>query len=349
MRATILPALILFACGTRASSPVSPASAETPAAGSPIATWDGGQLTLGELEATVQKKLDAMESEHLLNRYNVLSQAMEKAVDDALLESEASKQGLPDPRALLQREIEEKATVPTPDEVAAFYEEVKPQLQGAPLDQVEGLLVRELMQRRMAEGYETYVAGLRKAAGVKGRVPYPDLKRVEVPLLPDDPVLGSPDAPVTIVQFAEYQCYYCNKVQPTLEALVADYDGKVKLVFKDFPLENHARAFPASVAARCAGEQDKYWEMNKVLLGNQRHLEDADLVRYATDLGLDTAAFDTCMASGRHDVAVRAAFEEGQRAGVEATPTFYVNGLLVSGAQPYDLFKQVIDQELATL
>ncbi|MCA9567394.1 MAG: thioredoxin domain-containing protein [Myxococcales bacterium] len=344
-----LPALLvlLAACGGQ-SPPVAPtASAATPGGDPVVATWDGGELKLSEVEAGVQKKLASMESEYLLERYQLLSQALDGAVDDALLEARAKAEGLPDARALLKRDIEDKVSPPTDDDKKAFYEQVKGQLRGAPYEMVEQMLAAELTQRQMAEAYTAYVQDLRAEAHVKGAMPYPDLKKVDIAVSDSDPVLGDRNAPVSIVQFAEYQCYFCNKVNPTVRALVKDYDGKVNLVFKDFPLENHQRARPAAIAARCAGDQERYWEMNALLLANQGALGDADFTRYAEQIGLDGEAFAGCLESGVHDAAVRAAYAQGEAAGVQATPTFYVNGVLVSGAQPYDVFKTVIDQELA--
>lgn len=340
--------LALVACGGATPSPVSPAEASPESAGSaPVATWKGGSITIGDVEAKVQTKLDTMEQEYQLQRYQVLTAALDGAIDDALLEAKAADEKLPDVRALLKREIEDKVQRPSEEELRAFYNEVKDQVRGAPFEVVEEMLANELAQRSMAGAYSAYVADLRGKANVKGSIPYPDLKRVSVATNDLDPVLGKDDAPVSIVQFAEYQCYFCNKVNPTLKALVNDYDGQVNVVFKDFPLANHERAMPAAVAARCAGDQEQYWGMNEVLLGNQQALATEDFKRYAADLKLDASAFDACLTSGRHDDAIRAAFAQGEALGVQATPTFYVNGVLVSGAQPYDVFKTVIDQELA--
>jgi len=338
--------LVLAACGS-SPSPVPEASAEPPAAAEVVATWKGGQVTVADLEADVEQELMAMEQKYMLDRYQLLSQVLERAVDDALLESEAEARKQPDVRTLLSLEVEEKITLPSDADIESFYTEVQGQLRGAALEEVRPMLTAELMQRRMAERYQAYVADLRKQKHVESSLPYPELQRVDFELLDTDPVKGAADAPVTIVQFAEYQCYFCNKVSPTLDALLEDYDGKVKLVFKDYPLDNHKRAMPAAVAARCAGEQGKYWEMNRTLLGNQAALSDSDFDAYASKLGLSLDKFHACVESGRQEPLIRQGFEAGQRAGVQATPTFYVNGLLVSGAQPYDLFKTVIEQELA--
>lgn len=340
-------ALFLIACGgTPATRPPTAAAAEDSNKGATVVTWKDGSLTLGQIEERVSSKLNAMEQEYQLGRYELLNRSMNAAIDDALLKAEAKRRDLPDTETLLRETIEKQVQPPSEDVLKAFYEEVKPQLRGAPYEAVEQMLAGEWMQREMGARYEAMMTELRAAANIEGAVPYPDLKRVEVEVLPTDPVLGDAKAPVTIVQFAEYQCYYCNKVQPTLDSLLADYKGKVKLVYKDFPLENHQRALPAAVAARCAGEQGKYWEMSRVLLGNQQALTDEDFGTYASQLSLDVEKFETCRNSGEMEPLVRAGFTLGQEVGVAATPTFYVNGLLVSGAQPYDQFKAIIEQEL---
>lgn len=334
----------LIACG---GSPTPQPAAAAPQQAGPVVTWKGGSLTMEQIQGRVENKLNAMEQEYQLERYDLLTRSMNAAIDDALLEAEADRRGLPDVESLLREQIEQKVSPPDEATLRAFYTEVESQLRGAPFEVVQQMLANEWMQRDMGKRYEALLKELRDKAQVKGAVPYPDLKRIEVPIEPTDPVLGKADAPVTIVQFAEYQCYFCNKVQPTLEALLEDYDGKVRLVYKDFPLENHSRALPAAIAARCAGEQGKYWEMSNKLLADQQALDDADFVAHAETLGLDGEKFAACRSGGQMEPLVRAAFQLGQEVGVAATPTFYVNGLLVSGAQPYDQFKAIIDQELS--
>jgi protein-disulfide isomerase len=121
----------------------------------------------------------------------------------------------------------------------------------------------------------------------------------------------------------------------------------VKIVFKDFPLPTHAEAFKASEAAHCAGDQGKYWEMHDAMFANQRALQVPALKQAARTLGLDGAAFDRCLDSGKHAENVRADYELGEKMGVNSTPTIYVNGRPLIGAQPFEAFKQVIDEELA--
>jgi protein-disulfide isomerase len=360
MSRAIAVVALLAACGqqvehvtsqvpTRAKSLVVPeAEASEPemADDELLASWSGGQVTYADLNERVSGELNAMDVQYRLQRYETQAQALEVLVMERLLEAEAKRLGLSDVNALLVEEIEKKVSEPTPQEVEAFYPVAKRQLRGATLDEARPFLEQELLRRAQADRYNDYVTQLRTTSGVNVNFPYPELPRVEIPIAEHDPIRGSVNAPVTIVQFAEYQCYYCNRVSPTLDQLLETYEGKVRVVFKDFPLSNHGRAVPAAVAAHCSGEQDKYWEMNRVMLGNQQALADADLSRYARDLDLDIDRFQDCLASGRYESTIEADMEIGQEIGVEATPTFFVNGILVAGAQPYERFASLVEREL---
>jgi protein-disulfide isomerase len=127
------------------------------------------------------------------------------------------------------------------------------------------------------------------------------------------------------------------------------YGNKVRMVFKDFPLPNHAEAFKASEAAHCAGEQGKYWEMHDAMFANQRALQVPALKQAARALGIDGAKFDECLDSGKHAANVRADYALGEKMGVNSTPTIYINGRPLVGAQPFEQFKLIIDEELARL
>lgn len=175
-------------------------------------------------------------------------------------------------------------------------------------------------------------------------------RRYEVSL-DDDPVKGSPDAPVTIVEFSEFQCPYCGyyvrEVFPKIdEAYIKT--GKVKYVFRDFPLLSiHPNAQKAAEAAGCAGQQGKFWEYHDVLFAHQDALDVPSLKQYAADLGLDTAQFDACLDSGAMADEVAKDLADGQQHGVSGTPAFFVNGIKLTGAQPFEVFQDLIDEELA--
>jgi protein-disulfide isomerase len=268
-------------------------------------------------------------------------------VKDQLLQDEAKKQGKADVDALLKTMIEDKTVAPTDQEITDFYPVVQRQLGGATLEEARPLLAQELTRRKQQDAFAAYIEQLQTTAGLSTNLPYPDLPRVDVTVTPDDPIRGNPNAPITIVQFADYQCYYCNKVQPTIDRVLTEYDGKVRLVYKDFPLPAHSRAQAGALAAHCAGEQGKYWEMNASLMANQSALGDGDLQGYAQAAGVDMPKYNACLASGKWEPIIAASAAEGQRAGVSATPTFFVDGTLISGAQGYERFKSVIERQLA--
>jgi len=348
---SILLALVPFACaGSKGEEPV--AAAPAPVAGemapeTVLATWEGGQLTWGDVSADLESQLRAMQVEYLMKKYETTSQALDTKVNEMLLEAEAKKRGHADIDALLAAEIEAKVAPPSDEEVALFYASVKRQIGGATLEEARPMLEAEMVRRAQMERFRTFMEEVRTANAVAITLPYPDLPRIDVPVLAHDPVHGAADAQITIVQFAEYQCPYCKVISPTLDRVLENYDGKVKVVFKDYPLPSHSRAMPAAIAAHCAGDQGKYWEMNGLMLNNQGALGDTDLTRYASEIGLDGAAFASCVVSGKHDAAIAEDVAAAQKAGVEATPTLFVNGILVAGALPYDHFERLIEQELS--
>ncbi|MFH1587007.1 MAG: thioredoxin domain-containing protein [Candidatus Diapherotrites archaeon] len=163
----------------------------------------------------------------------------------------------------------------------------------------------------------------------------------------DDAVRGPEDAKITIVEFSDFECPFCGRAIPTVEQVMEEYEGDVKLIFKDFPLSFHQNAQKAAEAAECAGEQDKFWEMHDLLFDNQTALAISDLKQYAVDLGLDTGAFNSCLDNGDMAAEVSADFAAGQAAGVSGTPTFFINGQKIVGAQPFSAFKAIIDAELS--
>lgn len=177
----------------------------------------------------------------------------------------------------------------------------------------------------------------------------------------DAPILGRPDAPVTLVEFSDYQCPFCQKFfATTLPALKLEYidTGKLRYVFRDFPLEMHAQARKAAEAAYCAGEQGKYWDMHDVLFQNQRALAPPQLAEHARGVGVDGAEFDECLSSGRHAARVERGLADGAAVGVQGTPTFVVGktkagdvmeGTPIRGAQPLETFRRIIEQMLVEL
>ena len=164
---------------------------------------------------------------------------------------------------------------------------------------------------------------------------------------------GDENAPVTLVEFSDFQCPFCNRFfTQTLPQIQSEYidTGKVKFYYKDFPLDSiHPQATPAALAARCAGEQseDKFWELHDLIFQNQASMSEDNYKKWASEIGLDTNKFNECLDSQKYINEVRADLQQGQGAGVRGTPGFLVAGQLVSGAQPFSVFQQIIEAELA--
>ncbi|MFL5347990.1 MAG: DsbA family protein [Hyalangium sp.] len=171
----------------------------------------------------------------------------------------------------------------------------------------------------------------------------PPVQKIEVGKAP---VKGPANAPVTIVEFSDFECPFCGRVTPTLKQLEDEYKGKIKIAFKHQPLPFHSHAHLAATAAMAAGEQGKFWEMHDKLFANQRALERADLEKYAQELKLDMNKFKQALDTDKFKAALDADSAEGMRVGANGTPTFFINGRSVVGAQPIENFKKVIDEEL---
>lgn len=186
-------------------------------------------------------------------------------------------------------------------------------------------------------------------AGTQGQVNIPkQVKRYDVGI-DGNPVLGSAQAPITIVEFSDYQCPYCQQwQQQVLPQLQEKYGDKVRLVYRDFPLYGtHPEAEAAAEAANCAGAQNKYWEYHNLLFSGQNPLGADTYAAYAKNLSLDTTAFQKCLTDHTYLQEVKNDYDVASKIGVRSTPTFFINGLAVVGAQPVDVFEQIIDLELA--
>jgi protein-disulfide isomerase len=196
-----------------------------------------------------------------------------------------------------------------------------------------------------------FVLGLGSGWLIWGNTPAADAEeatRRDVPV-GDDPSIGPADAPITVIEFSDYQCVFCQRwYNDVYSRLLDDYKGKIRFVYKDYPLESiHPDAQGAAEAANCAGEQNIYWQYHNALFDGKYGLGLQAYQQYASDLGLDMTAFNTCVSERRYKSEVEDDVNLAINVGVHSTPAFFVNGLLIVGAQPYEVFKQVIDQELA--
>ncbi len=162
----------------------------------------------------------------------------------------------------------------------------------------------------------------------------------------DDPWIGGKRADVVIVAFSDFECPFCSRAASTMAELADEYGDDIKIVFRDFPLSFHANAHIAAEASECAHEQDMFWEMHDMIFANQDALDSDSLKSYAEEIGLDTDDFNECLDSGEMSDEVDADFADGASYGVQGTPAFFINGELISGAQPIENFRAIIDKYL---
>ncbi len=217
--------------------------------------------------------------------------------------------------------------------MTTFYQGNVSQMQGQSLEAMAPAINRFLTNQRRTQARETILDELRKK-GPAIRVAL-EAPRLNVAIAASNPTLGRATAPVTLVEFSDYQCPSCQRVEPTLKRLRETYGDRIRFVWKDFPLTRiHPQAFKAGEAAHCAGDQGESWELHDVLFDKQQELQPPDLKRHAAELGLDANAFNQCLDSSKYGERVRDGVSEGGALGVNSTPTIFINGRRLSGAQP---------------
>ncbi len=326
---------LALALGVGASaSALGQEKAEGPAGA--VALVAGKPIAAKEVDDAVRAQLMDLRA----REYQLRSQALDALVVRALIEKEAGARGTT-PEALHKAEVEDKAVV-TDADAKAYYEANKARFGTTAEADALRQTKAGLSQQRQGERRAAFARELRAKYTVKVLLePY----RVPVEI-GSAPMRGNPKAPVTVVEFSDFQCPYCVRARPTVTRVREAYGDRVRWVFRHFPLDFHAQAEKAGEAAACAGEQGKFWEMHDRLWASTGKLQVPDLKEHATTIGLDGAAFSQCLDSGRYAGLVGADAEAGQGYGVSGTPAFFVNGRPLVGAQPFDTFAQVIDDEL---
>ena len=311
------------------------------AAGEPLAEVDGVAITSEEVEKTLASQLSKLEEQI----YNLKRQKVEALINEKLLAKEAAKRGVSVP-ALLDAEVTSKVGLVTEQEIEKFYQENKAQLQGEETSLREQIRAH-LQNQKLVAKREEFLKSLRSQAKVVVNLKPPPVLRAELSV-DGAPSKGPAKAPVTIVEFSDFHCPFCRRVLPTLAQLESQYGEKIKLVFRDFPIDNlHPEASKAHEAARCANEQGKFWAYHDKLFASPSKSSPEIFKGFAKDLGLNATAFEVCLSSGKYQAAVKKDIEEGNRLGVTGTPAFFINGRIISGAQPLEAFARVIDDELA--
>jgi protein-disulfide isomerase len=335
--------LALTACKT-GSSP----SQQSPLAVSPgeqVAVVDGQPVTYGDVQKEQGGKLVQAEVKALTELYDARRSAVDEYVTKKVVDAEAKAKG-ETLEQWYEKDILGMVPAPSEDEMKKFYEQNKGQMGGQSYDQIKERIAAFMKQQKGREQLTKIVEDLKTKHGVQMTLPQPNLPRIEVAAT--GPSRGPDKAPVTIVEFSDFQCPYCGREFPVVERLMKEYDGKVRLVFRHFPLDFHPYAQKAAEAGACAAAQgtDKFWKLHDKMFGNQQKLAVDDIKGYAKEAGVDSAQFDKCLDSGEKRALVDADEKAGQQAGVNGTPAFFVNGIFINGAVPYEQIKETVDREL---
>ena len=305
-----------------------------------VAEVDGVIITRAELDRNGGKPLSSLRQQ----LYNMERQKLDEFIGATLLTREAGSKGV-SVTTLLEQEVNAKAAKVSEAEIQAFYEQNKARL-NVGLEKVHDQIRDYLNEQKIEAKKGEYLKALHAKANIKTYLQAPPIVRADVSIA-DAPTRGSDKAKVTVVKFEDFQCPYCKNVQPTFKALLKRYDGKIRIAHKDLPLDAiHPRARPAAEAARCAGEQGKFWEFHDKLYAGDGKLTDDDFKNAAREVGLDVNGFEKCVGSGKFKNTVQKDLLEGAKLGLNGTPAFFINGRELSGAQPLEAFAAVIDEEL---
>jgi protein-disulfide isomerase len=304
-----------------------------------VATVAGRPITAG----IVNERLKPVIYKLRLQTYLLEQPALDLTINDLLLLADANRHNVP-PEEIVRKEITEKIHQPTEDEIAKFYSGNKTRLPGEPAavrNQIASYLQdedRQRLERAMSDR-------LRKGADIRLLIsePEPPIQSIG---LDDDPVRGDATAAVTIVEFTDFQCPACAAMQPILEEVMKSYGNRVRLVVRDFPLQQHTNARKAAEAANAANAQGKFFEYTALLFKRQNALDVPSLKKYAGEIGLDRARFDAALDSGKYAAEVKHDIDDGQMYGVESTPTIFVNGITLRDLSA-EALRAAIDRGLA--
>jgi protein-disulfide isomerase len=311
---------------------------------------DGDIITEEQARKEGAEELEALELKRLQNEASfkrderkILEQAVERIIEEKLIGKEAEARGISS-EELIEAEVSQKVQEPSDAEIETFYEANKNRISMSReevLPQIKDYLKRNEEKRLR----EDFLARLEKEHAIVRNL---DPMKFDVDAA-GRPFKGPASAPVVLVEFSDFQCPYCRSFSATLKQVMEKYDGKVRLVFRQFPLANiHKDAERAAEASLCAADQNRFWDLHDYFFENQGKMGDEDILNQVEKLGLDREAFRSCLVAGKSESRVREDIRAGAAAGVEGTPTLFINGRYFSGNYPYEQVAAIIDEELKT-
>jgi protein-disulfide isomerase len=315
------------------------ASSATNASGNDtvIAVIDGAKITQADLEQKHASNLFQARNKYYEEERKVLDQY----VEEYIIEQAAKKEGVSVDELMKRHTASAAGVDPSDDALRVYYEGLDT---SEPFDTAKDKIKDYLRQRRITKAKTAYIQSLKAAAKVEVDLAAP---RAETSLK-GVAVRGPKDAAVTVVEFADFECPYCQQMEPKLAKLQQEFAGKLAFAYKDFPLPMHSHAQKAAEAAHCAGEQSKFWEYHDLLFSNHK-LDIPGLKENARTLNLDGDAFDKCLVSGAMAPAVKANLDEATTMALAGTPGFFINGRYLEGNLPYEALQKTVAEELARI
>jgi protein-disulfide isomerase len=291
-------------------------------------------ITLGDIDKQAGREL-----------FEVREKALESVINDRVIGA-AAKQAGQSTDDFMRKQVEARVPLMSVEEAKTWFEGNKARLPNGlgdkPFDEIKDMIVQGLTSEKRRDAVGALIEEMKTKAGVQVL-----LRAPKVEVAADGPAKGPQTAKVTIVEFSDFQCPFCSRGKKVVDEVVQKYGDKVRVVFRDFPLEFHDKAQKAAEAGHCAQDQGKFWQMHDWMVDNQDKLDVDSLKTGAKGLGIDSAKFDQCLTSGQHAEAVKRDMRDGQKVGVRGTPAFFINGVMLSGAQPFEKFKAEIDRALA--
>lgn len=297
-----------------------------------VATVGTRSITLAEVEQAIALPLYQAEAQ----RAKLLNESIQRLIEEELLAAEATRVGITVPE-LIERASESEAVA----KLAGLPGPVRQAKQAA-----QKLSPPFQTPEKVSRIRQALLVQLRRNTTIHVNIPQPELPVLNVSA-DDDPWTGTAQAPVTIVEFSDFECPYCKRSVPVLKELLAKYPGKLKLVYRDFPGPNHQHALTAAQAAQCAAEQSRFWEYHDALFTRQVPTSGWNFSALAEDLEIHRPSFDACMKEDRYREEVLKDLRDGLKLGVTSTPTFFINGRPLVGARPPADFQAIIDPLLS--
>ena len=315
----------------------------------PVAMIDGEIIRMRDLDAYSQSQDPRKVFQLNQQLYEFRQKMLDTMLGERLLSMEARTANVTVEQIVAQKAIVQRVTEA---EILEMFNRANlqpnPGYPQVDLATARPMIARVLEDRKKAEARARYVEQLKAKARKAGKPIATNLQppRQAITVAKTDPARGA--GKVEVVEFSDFECPYCRQVEPVLRSILTQFDGRIKLVWKDFPLPDHQFAQSAAEAARCAGDQGKFWQYHDVLFANQQALASEDLKKHADTLGLEPRAFSQCLDGGKYRALITGALQAAAPYVVLATPTVFINGRMVMGVAPQETYARIISEELET-